>query len=112
MDMQVEAHTRAAATLRQLLTHQHPEHFMLFVDQFAMGCLLHLQGERAAAYRLIAQVLAAAGDSHEKRQLAGLLKDLSGNEVPLVREIGPNPELLQLCERVQDTRVAEPACGR
>jgi hypothetical protein len=107
-----EEHTYTASQVRQMLMRRHPDHFMLFVDLFAMGCLLHLQGERCAGYRIVSQVLDTAGEPTEKRYLTSLLKNLSGNEARLAREIEPNMELSQLCDRAQMTYYREAACAR
>jgi hypothetical protein len=71
-----------------------------------------LQGERCAGYRLVAQVLEKADDPVGASGLASLLRNLSGNEVSLAREIEPNLELSQLCERVGITHFREAACAR
>jgi hypothetical protein len=100
------------AHVRQVLMRRYPDHFMLFVDLFAMGCVLHLQGERCAGYRLVAQVLDKLEESPEKPYLNALLRNLSGNEIRLAREIEPNQELSQLCDRAQITHYREAACAR
>jgi hypothetical protein len=107
-----EKHAYTATQVRQMLIRRFPDHFMLFVDLFAMGCLLHMQGERFAGYRLVAQVLDTAVEPAEKCQLTSLLKNLSGNEARLAREIQPNLELSQLCERAETTHYREAACAR
>jgi hypothetical protein len=107
-----EEPTCSALHIRQLLMRRYPDHFMLFADLFAMGCLLHLQGERSAGFGLVAQVLNTAIAPTDRPDLTGVLKNLSGNEARFAREICPNTEISQLWDRAQRMHQREAACAR
>jgi len=101
----------SATYLRKMLALRFPDHYMSFVDLFALGCLLHARGERCAGHRLVFQVLAAVGGTLENSYLAALLDNLSGNEIRFVRDIEPDMEVTRLCERGSHTE-REAACAR
>lgn len=102
----------SAQFLRQMLMHRQPDHFMLFVDMFAVGCLLHYQGERSAACTLVGRVFDAVQDGAAEPYLTRLLANLSGNEVRFAQEIEPHYELSSLCIRARMEEDSEPACAR
>jgi hypothetical protein len=102
----------SAHYVRQLLMRRYPDHFMVFADLFAMGCLLHLQGERCVGFRLVAQVLNSANDTPDEPHLAAMLKNLSGNEARFAQEICPNAEISQLWVRAERMHQREAACSR
>lgn len=119
-------HTRAAAAvttlpderalsttyLRHMRMHRFPEHFVPFVDLFATGCRRHLQGERCAGFRVVAQVLNAVGGPAEKSALDALLKGLSGNELRFIDGIDPCAELRELGARIENMPCREAPCAR
>jgi len=45
-----------AARLHAELVARYPDNFMLYANLFAMGCLMHLQGQHRAGLKLIDQV--------------------------------------------------------
>jgi hypothetical protein len=102
----------SALYLQQILLSRYPDRFQVFADLFAMGCLLHFQGERCAGYKLIGQVFDAVSDAAEKRYLSLLLNSLSGNELRFAREIDPSMEVRELCDRAQQGAFREAACAR
>jgi hypothetical protein len=98
--------------LKRMLIDRYPNHYMSFVDLFALGCLLHYQGERQAGLRLITQVIDKISDPIESSRFAWILKNLSGNEVRFLTEIGPDTEVRHLCDRTTRDQVREAACAR
>jgi hypothetical protein len=102
----------SAHQLRQMLMSRYPDHFMIFADLFAMGCLLHLQGERCVGFRLVAEVLKSAYGYSDHYLHSAILKSLSGNEARFASEIGPNAEIGQLWLRAQRMDQREAACSR
>jgi hypothetical protein len=102
----------SARYVRQLLMRRYPDHFMVFADLFAMGCLLHLQGERCVGFGLVAQVLKSANDTQHESHLAAVLNNLSGNEARFAHEICPNAEVSQLWDRAERMHQREAACSR
>jgi hypothetical protein len=95
-----------------MLMLRHPEHYMIFADLFAMGCLLHLQGERSVGFRLVAQVVGSATVNADEPFITAVLKNLSGNEARFVEDIRPNSEISQLWDRARRTYQREAACAR
>lgn len=102
----------SALYLKQMLISRHPDHFMFLVDLFAVGCILHLQGECAAGQLLVARALHAVADPASTSYTDFLLKSLSGNEISFIRDIDPSPALRALCERRIPARFTEAACAR
>jgi hypothetical protein len=102
----------SARHVREMLMLRYPENFMVFADLFAMGCLLHLQGERSVGFRLVAQVISSAAASADQPHLATVLKNLSGNEARFAEDIRPNSEISQLWDRACRTYQREAACAR
>jgi hypothetical protein len=102
----------SATYLRQMLAHRFPGQLRVFADAFAMGCLLHFQGERCVAYQLLHQVFDAVGSPLEKRYLASLLSRMTGNELRFANEIHPSPEVAELCKRAAKAPAREIAYER
>lgn len=84
----------------------------MLADMFAMGCLLHFQGERSAGTALIGQVIDQVKGPAETRYLASLVDNLSGNELRFAREIEPSAALRTLCDRALPGPRKEAACAR
>jgi hypothetical protein len=110
--MLVEERRCSAKDLRMVLMHRYPIHYMSFVDLFALGCLLHYQGERSAGQKLVCQVIDKVSNPGHREQFDYLLKSLSGNEIRFLTEIGPDTEVRHLCERTTRNDVREAACAR
>jgi hypothetical protein len=107
-----EEATHSARYVRELLMAQYPDHFVIFADLFAMGCLLHLQGERCVGFRMVSQVLKLANDIQHESHLAAVLNNLSGNEARFAHEICPTMEIGQLWKRAERAPQREAACSR
>jgi hypothetical protein len=88
----------SAESLRQLLMERYPDHFMAFADLFAMGCLLHLQGQRRAGRKLIDEVRAAVAVPGNKTYLCDLIDRLAGNELRFASEIQAHLEVNELLD--------------
>jgi hypothetical protein len=95
-----------------VLMHRYPVHYMSFVDLFALGCLLHYEGERSAGQKLVCQVVDKVSYPGQSGQFGHLLKSLSGNEIRFLTEIGPDTEVRHLCDRTMRNDVREAACAR
>ena len=102
----------SASPLKQVLMRRFPDHFMVYADLFAMGCLLHFQGERGVAYTLINQVLKTVDHKPEADSLNALLARLTGNEMRFAQEMQPSPEIQELWRRAAKGPVREAACAR
>lgn len=102
----------SAVYLRQMLAHRFPNQCKVFADMFAMGCLLHFQGERCVAYTLVLQVFEVVGGPTEKSYLSSLLSRLTGNELRFAQEIRPSLEVSELCDRAAKGPAREVACDR
>jgi hypothetical protein len=110
--MSAEERRCSAKDLRMMLMHRYPVHYMSFVDLFALGCLLHYQGERSAGQKLVCQVIDKVSDPGPGGQFGDLLKNLPGNEIRFLTEIGPDTEVRHLCDRTTRNDVREAACAR
>jgi hypothetical protein len=111
-EKQTNERVPSVACLQTILRHRFPDQFTAFADLFAMGCLLHYQGERCAAHRLIGQVFDTIGQSADKTYFASLLLRLSGNEMRFACEIQPSREVRELCDRAVKAPPREIMCNR
>ncbi|HEX8605155.1 MAG TPA: hypothetical protein VF774_21095 [Pseudoduganella sp.] len=112
MNFLFEEHTCSALYLQQILQDRHPNRCQMLADMFAMGCLLHFQGERSAASILIGQVVDSVRSMGDPEYLSTLLDSISGNELRLACEIAPSLELRELCDRARQGPSREAACAR
>ena len=94
------AETSAGRLQREIMT-RYPDNFMMYADMFAMGCLLHLQGQHKAGLKLIDQVRRALPTTGHKTYFADLLEALPGNEMRFASEIQAHSEINDLLERTQ-----------
>lgn len=97
---------QSAETLRDLIDSRYPDAAFVFVDLFAMGCLLHLQGQQRAGLKLIREVRHAVEGPRQKTYWAGLIEQLPGNELRYAREIGAHLEVNELFELEQQRQAA------
>lgn len=103
---------QSAERLRQLIDSRFPDTAMVFVDLFAMGCLLHLQGQHWAGLKLIREVRRAVEVPGHKTYLDDLIAHLPGNELRFASEIEAHGEVNELFRLEQDRRSAtEKAVG-
>jgi len=102
----------SATYLQHMLAHRFPDQFMVFADMFAMGCLLHFQGEHCVADKLILQVLDMVHCPVDSQYLAALRYRLAGNELRFALEINPSLEITELCRRAATAPAREVACDR
>jgi hypothetical protein len=102
----------SASPLKQVLMHRFPDQFAVYADLFAMGCLLHFQGERGVAYSLINQVLNTVDHQSGARSQHALLAELTGNEMRFAQEMQPSPEIQELWCRAVRAPLREAACAR
>jgi hypothetical protein len=91
--------TISADKLRDLILEKHPQDYMTFLDLFAIGCFLHLQGEKRAGKKAIDQVLSAASELGNKTYFSSILAQLDGNEVRFASEIHAHLEINELFDR-------------
>ncbi|QBE66371.1 hypothetical protein [Pseudoduganella lutea] len=112
MNFLFEERDCSALYLQQILQDCHPTRCQMLADMFAMGCLLHYQGERSAASILIGQVFDSVRSTGEREYLSTLMDSISGNELRLAFEIAPSMELKELCNRARQGPVREAACAR
>lgn len=112
MNFLFEERTCSARDLQRMLQDRHPNRSQMLADMFAMGCLLHFQGERSAASMLIGQVFESVRGDGEPEYLTALLNGISGNELRLACEIAPSTELRELCDRARQGPAREAACAR
>jgi hypothetical protein len=87
---------QSAERLRQLIDNRFPDAAMVFVDLFAMGCLLHLQGQHGAGLMLVREVRRAVEVPGCKTYLDELIAHLPGNELRFTREIEAHGEVNEL----------------
>lgn len=99
---------QSAGTLRDLIESRYPNATFVFVDLFAMGCLLHLQGQQRAGPKLFREVRYAVEGPRQKTYWADLIEQVPGNELRYVREIGAHLEVNELFE-LEQQRQAAPA---
>jgi hypothetical protein len=92
---------QSAETLRHLIDSRYPDAAFVFVDLFAMGCLLHLQGQQRAGLKLIREVRHAVEGPRQKTYWADLIKQRPGNQLRYAREIGAHLEVNELFELEQ-----------
>jgi len=102
----------SALYLQQILRDRHPHRSQMLADMFAMGCLLHFQGERSAGSIVIGQVIDAVRAAGEMDYLTILLDSIPGNEMRLACEIAPSMALRELCDRARQGPAREAACAR
>lgn len=91
------AETSAGRLQREIMT-RYPDNFMMYADMFAMGCLLHLQGQHKAGLKLIDQVRRVLPTTGNKTYFADLLEALPGNELRFASEILAHAEINELLE--------------
>ncbi|MBY0242148.1 MAG: zinc-ribbon domain-containing protein [Burkholderiaceae bacterium] len=99
------AETSAGRLQREIMT-RYPDNFMLYADLFAMGCLLHLQGQHKAGLKLIDQVRRALPATGHKTYFVDLLEALPGNELRFAGEIQAHAEVNDLLELAQRQQAA------
>lgn len=112
MNSPFEERICSALDLHGMLRCTDPERPQMLADMFAMGCLLHFQGERSAGAALIGQVFEQVKGPATPGYLNALVDNLSGNELRFAREIEPSAPLRTLCDRAQPGPRKEPACAR
>jgi hypothetical protein len=91
----------SAATARDLIDTRYPDAAFVFVDLFAMGCLLHLQGQQRAGLKLIREVRHAVEGPRQKTYWANLIQQLPGNELRYASEIKAHSEVFELEQQRQ-----------
>lgn len=91
----------SAERLQREIVRRYPDNFMMYADMFAMGCLLHLQGQHKAGRKLIDQVRRALPATGNKTYFADLLDALPGNEARFIGEIRAHLEVNELLELTQ-----------
>jgi hypothetical protein len=96
----VGAENPAARLQRELMT-RYPDNFMMYADIFAMGCLLHFQGEHRAGLKLIDQVRIGLPAVGHKTYFAELLRALPGNELRFASAIQAHAEINALLGQAQ-----------
>lgn len=97
---------QSAETLRHLIDGRYPNTALVFVDLFAMGCLLHLQGQRRAGLKLIREVRHAVEEPGQKTYWEDLIAHLPGNELRYASEIQAHVEVNELFELEQQRQAA------
>lgn len=91
----------SAGRLQREIMTSYPDNFMLYADLFAMGCLLHLQGQHKTGRKLIDQVRRALPITGRKTYFSDLLHALPGNKARFIREIQAHLEVNELLELTQ-----------
>jgi len=100
--------TRTAATIsdivsavrfREILQARHRDHFMAIADLFAMGCLLHFQGQERTGRKLVKEALRFAASAADETYLRLVRENLSGNELRFAREVHAHQEVNELLEQ-------------
>ncbi len=94
------AEISAGRLQREIMT-RYPDNFMMYADMFAMGCLVHLQGQHKAGLKMIDQIRRALPTTGNKTYFADLLEALPGNELRFASEIQAHSEINDLLERAQ-----------
>ena len=86
--------------LRELLEDNFGPQAMVYKDLFALGCWLHVTGNRAVGEKMVKQVLASVPKSGNREYLKALGSNLAGNEVQWDQDIFAHYEVNQLfvCE--------------
>jgi hypothetical protein len=102
---------QTAETLRHLIDDRYPDAALVFVDLFAMGCLLHLQGQRRAGLKLIREVRHAVEGAGQKTYWDDLIAQLPGNELRYAREIEAHLEVNELFELEQQRQATSAPVG-
>lgn len=102
----------SAGRLQREIMARYPDNFMMYADVFAMGCLLHLQGQHKAGRKLIDQVRRALPTTGNKTYFADLLDALSGNEARFIGEIQAHLEVNELLELTQRQLSSPAYAGR
>jgi hypothetical protein len=83
----------SAVKLHELICEAHPQHAMIFADQFALGCLLHMQGHKAVGRKLVSEVVASVQQPGNKIYLHSIRDSLEGNERRYAAEIQAHSEV-------------------
>lgn len=102
---------QTAETLRHLIDRRYPDAALVFVDLFAMGCLLHLQGQRRAGLKLIREVRHAVEGPGQKMYWEDLIAQVPGNELRYAREIEAHLEVNELFELEQQRQTTSAPAG-
>lgn len=82
-----------AVKLQELIAEAHPQNFMIFSDLFALGCLLHMQGQKEAGRKLVAEVVQSVGEHGNKTYLHSIRENIEGNERRFAAEIQAHSEV-------------------
>lgn len=83
----------SAQRLKDMLEESQPDHHMAFKDLFALGCMLHLQGEKQAGRKMVSEVMRAIDQVGTKTYRITLIEQLEGNERRFAREIEAHSEV-------------------
>lgn len=70
----------SANRLSEMIESTHGKHAMVFKNMFAMGCYLHLQGQKQAGQKLINDVIGSVLMDGVKTYLLDIRDSISGNE--------------------------------
>jgi hypothetical protein len=82
--------------LKELIDKEHPNSYMVHANLFALGCLLHLQGQVTAGKKAISTVLRALPEQGNKGYFSSILDNLSGNERQFASGINAHLEINEL----------------
>lgn len=105
--MAIPSKTVSAEPLRQLIQERHPDNIEAFADLFAVGCLFHAQGKRAAGLKLIDQVTHAVEAPSNQKYLRELRQHLDGNEFQLAGQIDAHSEVNALLDAERRNHLAD-----
>lgn len=94
----------SADRLRQLIEQRQPDNFMAFADLFALGCLLHAQGQKVAGRKLIGEVAGAVKERGNQTYLSELRDALEGNEFAFASQIHAHLEVNELLDAERKQR--------
>jgi hypothetical protein len=75
----------------------------LYADAFALGCYLHLSGQKRAGRKLCNTLFSALGFERRKVYFSEILDSLEGNERTYAEAIRAHSEINDLFERSQST---------
>lgn len=88
----------SADRLKQLIEERQPDNFMAFADLFALGCLLHAQGQKVAGRKIFDQVAGAVKGRGNQTYLSDLRDAMEGNEFAFARQIHAHLEVNELLD--------------
>jgi hypothetical protein len=103
----VQKNEISADRLRQLILLRHPDNFMAFADLFALGCLLHAQGQKIAGRKLIEQVAGAVKERGNQTYLSDLRDGLEGNEFIFASQVHAHHEVNELLDAERKRQAIE-----